>query len=62
MVARHHLFQYRANWEFKSGLIDHLDANHDAIPIALDKICNFVRFRMLYLNIIRDAIIRLELI
>ena len=32
------------------------------IPVALDKIYNFVRFGMLCLNIIRDAVVKVKFV
>ena len=42
--------------------MDQLDVNRDMIPIALDKIYNFIRLGTLYQNIVRDAVVSLKLV
>ena len=42
--------------------MDKPDTNRDTIPIALYKVCNFVRPRMLYLDILGVAMVITKLV
>ena len=56
----HHLFQQRTDWESEPGLVDQSDTDRDAVPIALNKICNLIQSKMLYSNIHGDAVLGLK--
>ena len=57
VASHHHLLKHWTAWEPKLDLVDHPNANWDIIPVALDKIYNFVRPRTIYLDILGDAVV-----